>query len=191
MEVDGKVIKDVFSKGKKKSYFTEKISKLINDLIAAELNASQLYKAMGSWAEYAGYEGLALAMNKHSKEEYTHMDKLYSYALDRQCNPITPMVKEQPRMFKDLKDVLEKALAHEEFVEETYKKAVKLALEESDHTTYTFLQWYLKEQVEEIKYFSGWLDRLEIVGSDSKGLYFIDQELRKSVLSAEHLSLKQ
>lgn len=186
MEVDGKVIKDAFSKGKKKSYFTEKISKLINDLIAAELNASQLYKAMGVWAEYAGYEGLAAAMNKHSGEERLHMDKLYTYALDRQCHPITPMVKEQPKMFKDLKDVLEKALAHEEFVEETYRKAVKVALGENDHTTYTFLQWYLNEQVEEIKYFSGWLDRLEIVGCDNKGMYSIDVEIGKSIVKMSY-----
>lgn len=176
--MDASEISGIFSKEKKKSYLSDKIHALINSLIAAELNASQLYKSMATWSEYEGYEGLAAVMGKHAEEERKHMDKLYQYMLDRQCIPTTPMCKEQPLHFKDLKDVLEKALAHEEMVEATYKKAVKIALDNQDHTTYTFLQWYLSEQVEEIKYFSGWLDRLDIVGYDLKGMCFIDNEMK-------------
>lgn len=168
---------EAFEKGKKKSYLSEKMSKLINDLIAAELNASQLYRAMASWAEYTGYEGLAKMMGKHTEEERGHMRKLYTYALDRQCHPITPMVKEQPKGFTGFKDVLDKALAHEEMIEATYKKATKLAWDEQDITTFSFLQWFVTEQVEEIKLFSGLLDRLEVVGNDAKGAYFIDLEI--------------
>lgn len=163
---------------KKKAYLSDRMITLINELIAAELNAQQLYKSMATWAEYTGYEGLAKFMNGHTSDEHMHMNKLYQYALDRQVNPVTPAVKQQPVVYKDLKDVLEKGLAHEELIEGYYKKAVKEALSESDHSTYTLFQWFLTEQVEEIKLFSGLLDRLHVVGYDQKGMYFIDQELK-------------
>jgi ferritin len=136
---------------------------------------------MSSWSTYTGYTGLAKLMSKHTKEEGSHMEKLYDYMLERQVNPVTPAVKQQPVSYRDLKDVLEKGLAHEELIENTYKAAVKVALSEGDHTSYTFLQWFLKEQVEEIDLFSGWLDRLNIVGCDQKGMYFIDSEIAKSL----------
>lgn len=178
--MDNSIIMEAFSK-KKKSYLSDKMVSLINDLIAAEFNAQQLYKSMSTWAEYIGYEGLAEFMKSHTSDENSHMNKLYSYMLDRQVNPITPAVKQQPTSFKDLKDVLEKSLAHEELIENTYKKAVKDALAENDHTTYHFFLWFLNEQVEEINLFCKWLDRLSVVGADQKGMYFIDQEIKESL----------
>lgn len=175
--MDNNVIEEALRAKKKKEYISSKISSLINDLIAAEFNASQLYKSMGTWCEYTGYEGSSKYFNKHVEEERKHMNKLYEYALDRQCNPLTPAVKNQPNNFKDLKDVLEKALDHEELIENTYKKAVKVAWDDNDITTFGLFQWFLNEQVEEIKVFAGLLDRLEVIGYDKKGMFFLDQEI--------------
>lgn len=179
--MDNNVIRDAFTSQTKKGYLSNKMVTLINSLIAAEFNAQQLYKSMETWAKYTGYEGLGAFMAGHTGDENNHMNKLYSYMLERQVNPITPAVKQQPTTYKDLKDVLEKGLAHEELVENTYKKAVKDALADNDHTTYTFLQWFLNEQVEEIDLFSKWLDRLDVVGYDKKGMYFIDKEIMESL----------
>ena len=162
---------------KKKCYLSDKTKALIDSLIAVELNASQLYKAGASWCEYVGYEGTAKFLDKHSNEERTHMNKLYEYSLDRQCCPITPSVKEQPHVFVDLKDVLEKSLQHEEFVETQYKNAIKAVMSEGDMQTFAVMQFFLNEQVEEIKLFAGLLDRLEIIGYDKKGMFFLDQEI--------------
>lgn len=169
-------IADAFAK-RKKTYLSVKIESLINDLIAAEFNASQLYKAMATWCEYSGYKGFACYFNKHTAEERAHMDKLYVYSLDRQCNPVTPAVKAQPTSFSDLKDVLTKALSHEELIESTYKNAIKIAMAESDMTTFNLFLWYLNEQIEEISKFSYFLDRLEVIGYDKKGMFFLDAEL--------------
>lgn len=169
-------IEKAFSKPKK-AYLSDKIKLLIDDLISVELNASQLYKAAATWCEYAGYTGAASLLNKHVDEERSHMNKLYEYSLDRQCNPVTPAVKSQPCCFASLKDVLEQGLKHEEFVESKYKAAVKFALSESDMTTFTLMQFYLSEQVEEIKLFSGLLDRLSIIGNDKLGQFSLDEEI--------------
>lgn len=168
-------------RGSGKTYVNPKIAKLLDDLIAAELNASQLYKSMATWCEYTGYEGTAKLFDKHTNEERVHMNKLYEYALDRQLNPITPAVKTQPSKFKDLKDVLKAGLAHEELIEDTYKKAAKLCWNEQDFTSFGIMQWFLGEQIEEIKLFAGLLDRLEVIGYDKKGMFFLDQEIAESM----------
>lgn len=170
-------INKAFSSGKKKSYLSPKMEELINSLILAEFNASQLYKAMKVWCEHAGYEGMAKYIKSQVLEERAHMNKLYEYSADRQCIPTTPAVKSHPSKFKDLKDVVEKALEHEELIEDTYKKAVSLAWADKDYTTFSFLQWFLTEQVEEIKMFSGFLDRMEVAGCDKRGQYLFDAEL--------------
>ena len=105
------------------------------------------------------------------------MNKLYEYATDRQCNPITPAVKAPVHACTDLKDVLEKVLAHEELVENSYKVAIKSAMIDGDMSTFGVFQFFLKEQIEEIKLIAGLLDRLEIVGYDKKGMFFLDQEI--------------
>jgi ferritin len=179
--MDVNVIEDALRAKKKKEYISPKISSLMNDLIAAEFNASQLYKSMATWCEYVGYEGSAKYFNKHTDEERKHMNKLYEYSLDRQCNPVTPAVKAQPISYKDLKDVLEQALSHEELIENTYKKAIKVAWDDNDTTTFTLFQWFLNEQVEEIKVFAGLLDRLEVIGYDKKGMFFLDKEIDKLI----------
>ena len=178
--MDEKVISNAFA-NKKKAYLSDKMIQLINKQIQLEFNAGQLYKAMSTWCEYTGWEGLAKFMKTHVEDERMHMNKLYDYALDRQVNPITPAVVSQPTTFKDLKDILEKSLAHEELIENSYKDAIKIALSESDHTSYQFLLWYLNEQVEEINLMCKWLDRLNIVGYDQKGMFFIDQEILESL----------
>jgi len=163
----------------KKMYISDEVLEILNNQIYVEFNASQLYKAAGSWCEYIGYVGAAKWLLKHVNEERAHMNKIYEYILDRQAVPCTPAVEEQPKEFKDLKDVLEQVLAHEEYVEETYRAVISAVFQEGDLTTFSFLQFFLNEQVEEIKVVAGLLDRLKIIGEDQKGMYFLDKEIGK------------
>ena len=49
--------------------------------------------------------------------------------------------------------------------------------EEKDYSAFNFLQWYVAEQHEEEKLFSGILDKLNLLGEDGKGLFLIDKDL--------------
>ena len=55
------------------------------------------------------------------------------------------------------------------------------AFTEQDYSTFSFLQWYVAEQHEEEKLFKGILDKIEIIGEDGKGLFFIDKEIGRMV----------
>ena len=53
------------------------------------------------------------------------------------------------------------------------------AMSSHDYSTFNFLQWYVAEQHEEEKLFKSVLDKLALVGTSGKGLFFIDKDLKK------------
>jgi ferritin len=56
---------------------------------------------------------------------------------------------------------------------------VEVALEERDHATNIFLQWFVSEQVEEEESVNGVLEQLKLMGDAQGGLFMIDRELAK------------
>lgn len=61
---------------------------------------------------------------------------------------------------------------------------VAAALAEQDFSTFQFLQWYVSEQHEEERLFKSILDKIDVIGLDGKGIYFLDKEIRKLAGSA-------
>ncbi len=56
---------------------------------------------------------------------------------------------------------------------------MEIALEEHDHATNIFLQWFVSEQVEEEESVGGVLEQLKLMGDAKGGLFMIDRELAK------------
>ena len=52
-----------------------------------------------------------------------------------------------------------------------------VAIEEKDHASKSFLQWYVDEQVEEESGVQTILDQLKMVEGRGNGLFMIDKEL--------------
>ncbi len=52
-----------------------------------------------------------------------------------------------------------------------------LAIEEKDHATRIFLQWYVTEQVEEEENDNEIIDQLRLIGDNPQGLLMLDREL--------------
>jgi len=77
--------------------------------------------------------------------------------------------------------VFKGAYDHEVKVTDMINKIVTLALKEGDHTTNTFLQWFVNEQIEEEASTDGVVQKLKLIKSDSSGLFMIDQELAQRV----------
>ena len=73
-------------------------------------------------------------------------------------------------------EVLKTALEHEEEVTKRITHISNLAREE-DARVFSFIQWYIDEQVEEEESFTKLITRLERVGDDWHSIYILDQEL--------------
>lgn len=78
---------------------------------------------------------------------------------------------------KGCMDILKSGLAHEEYVTSQIHNIYAAAQEIRDFRTLQFLDWFVKEQGEEETNASDLIKKMELFGSDPKGLYMLDQEL--------------
>ena len=87
----------------------------------------------------------------------------------------------------NLKNVFESLLAHEIGVTESINNLVDICLQEKDYTTHNFVQWYVSEQLEEEALARTVLDKLNLIGSDSGGMYMFDRDMENSLIQANNI----
>lgn len=157
------------------------ISKKVEDAllrqVGMETYASMSYLAMASWMESNGYEGTAQFLYSHSDEERTHMLKLFHYINDAGGRAIIQQVEKPQEEFADYAACFDKILEQEISVSKAIHQLVDLTIQEKDHTTNNFLQWYVSEQLEEESQFRTIIDKIKIIGKEGSGLYFLDRDL--------------
>ena len=74
-------------------------------------------------------------------------------------------------------EVFQDVLKHEELVTSLINKVADVAEEVKDRAALNFLNWYIKEQVEEEDNVGNVLATLKLIGNDSNGLLALDKEL--------------
>lgn len=155
----------------------KKVIQKLNEQINHEMFASNLYLQMSAWCAAHGFEGAAGFLAEHAQEETEHMQRIFNYMIDSGEQPEVRALEAPNAKYKSLQEVFEKTLEHEIFVTKKINELVGTAMKENDYSAFQFLQWYVAEQHEEEKVFMSILDKFKLLGNDSKGLYFLDQEL--------------
>ena len=153
------------------------IEKALNKQIAEEAYASYYYLAIASWCDKSGLPGSAKFMYAQSEEERTHMTKLFVYINETGGHAITPAIKQPPLEYKSVQNIIELVLEHERTITRDINDLVELCLKEKDFGTFNFLQWYVTEQHEEERLFTGLLDKIKALSNDTGAMYWIDKEL--------------
>jgi len=153
----------------------------LNEQINLEFYSSNLYLQMSAWAEDKGFEGCAAFLQKHADEEMEHMKRLFTYVNETGAMAKLGAIDAPPTEFSSIKDLFEKVFEHECLITQKINELAHTAFTEQDYSTFSFLQWYVAEQHEEEKLFKGILDKIEIIGEDGKGLFFIDKEIGRMV----------
>ena len=156
---------------------SKKVEQALNDQIGFEAYASYYYLSMASWAEANGLEGTAKFFYAHSMEEREHMLKIFNYISGTGGHAIAPAVKKPPASYSSLKTIFDKVLKHEIAGTSSINNIIEMCLKEKDHGTANFLQWFISEQHEEEKLFRGILDKIKLMGTDGKAIYWIDKEI--------------
>ena len=85
--------------------------------------------------------------------------------------------------------VLKAGLKHEKYVTSLINDIYAAAYDVRDFRTMQFLDWFVKEQGEEETNANDLIDKMELFGSDPKGLYLLNSELAGRVYSAPSLVL--
>lgn len=90
---------------------------------------------------------------------------------------IIPGIAKPQSSFTTLESTLQAGLKSEQTVTKLINNLVEIAEKEKDRATYSFLQWFVNEQVEEETLFETILQKFEILGRDKLAVYQIDQSL--------------
>jgi ferritin len=162
---------------------SQKIQAALNDQVTKEAHASQIYLSYASWADDMGYAGIANFLFRHAHEERNHMMKVLEYIQERggkvTIQPI-PGPGEEP---KSVNNCFEKVFEQEIDNTKAIYNIVNMSLEEKDWATWNFMQWFVKEQVEEETLALSLLDRIKISGGEnakSDALYTLDRDLEST-----------
>jgi ferritin len=153
------------------------LAKAINDQISYEASSTHAYLAIGSWCERTGYNGGATFFFEQAVEENTHMLKFVHYLNSAGAEAIIPATEKPKGNFDSLESAFQAGLKSEQTVTKLINNLVEIAEREKDRATYSFLQWYVNEQIEEETLFGTILQKFEIIGRDKLAIYQIDQSL--------------
>lgn len=161
------------------------IEEALNAQIQAENYASHYYLAMASWCDKTGLQGSASFLYAHSIQEKDHMMKLFHYVNDAGGHAKVQALEAPPHQFRDLSEIFQLVLKHEQNVSRSINALITRCLEEKDYSTFNFLQWYVAEQHEEELLFSRVLDMMRVAGLEGRGLFLVDREIGKMSLPAK------
>ena len=157
----------------------------LNEQINLEFYSSNLYLQMASWCETQGLDGCSTFFHQHAREEMQHMQKLFDYVNETGAMAILGAIDAPPHEYESVRQVFENTYEHECKVTSSINTLAHTAFSEQDYSSFNFLQWYVSEQHEEEKLFKSILDKIDMIGTEGNGLYFIDQEVSK-IQAAAH-----
>jgi ferritin len=167
---------------------SESICKALNAQMTQEAHSAQIYLSYASWANAAGYQGIANFLFRHANEERNHMMKFLEYILQRGGSVSITAIPDPGPSPVSVYDCFVKAFKQEVNNTESIYKIVKQSFEEADWATWNFLQWFVKEQTEEETLIMDMLDKFKIAGGEKasgSSLYSIDRDLKSTPDEAE------
>ena len=163
-------------KGEKKM-INEKMEKAFNDQINAELYSEYLYLSMKAYFETLNLKGFVNWMDVQVQEEHAHAMGMFDYVNSRGGKVTLKAIDAPKTEWNSPLEVFEDVLKHEELVTSLINKVADVAEEVKDRAALNFLNWYIKEQVEEEDNVGNVLATLKLIGNDSHGLFAYDKEL--------------
>lgn len=167
----------------------KKVLELLNDQINKEFYSAYLYLDIANFFSAKGLDGFANWYLIQAKEEEDHGMLFYTYLHNNGIPAELKAIAKPDKVFEKLGDPLNAAFAHEQYVTSLINNIYAEAQKVNDFRTLQFLDWFIKEQGEEEKNASDIVNKFELLGSDARGLYLLDNELGARVYSAPSLVL--
>ena len=160
----------------------EKFADALNAQIANEFAASQQYVAAAVYYDAATLPRLAAFFYRQALEEREHAMMMIRYLLDVGEEVRIPDIKAQQTSFADGSAPVRMALEQEQRVSDEIYALFELARELKDYRAEHFLQWFVKEQVEEVALMS---DLLNVVERSKDNLLLAEDFIARESLGEE------
>lgn len=167
----------------------EKVVNLLNDQINKEFYSAYLYLDMANYYIDNDLDGFGNWYNIQAQEERDHALLFLKY-LQSNGEKVTLKSIDMPdKKFNNHIDPLLVGAEHERYVTQLIHNIYEVAYDIKDFRTMQFLDWFVKEQLEEEENADKLINKYRLFGEDPKSLYLLDQELGSRVYSAPDLTL--
>ena len=155
---------------------------LLNKQIWNEFAASQQYVAVAVHYDAETLPRLRDFFFRQALEERNHAMMLVQYVLDAGELPAIPGTPAPRAHFTGIVEPVALALAQEQRVTEQFNVLMRQAREDTDFTSEGFLNWFLKEQVEEVASMS---DLLRICERAADNPLWVEEYLGREGIGGE------
>jgi ferritin len=162
----------------------EKLEKAFNNQINKELYSEYLYLSMLAYFERMNLQGFKNWMNVQMQEEHAHAMGMFNYLHERGGKVVLQEINRPQTDWASPVELFEHVLEHEKYVTSLINELMDVAEEVKDRAAISFIDWYLKEQVEEESNVSNVLKTLKLICNDTNCLYMYDKELATRVFNA-------
>lgn len=154
---------------------SERMLKALNGQIVKEVYSAYLYMSMAAYFEAQSLPGFSKWMRVQGQEESSHALIFFNYIVEQGARVRLGAVDAPPADFKSPAEVFQKTLAHEKQVTASIHALAELADKDKDYATRQFLDWFIKEQVEEEASASTMAEQLKRVG-DGNAVFLLDKD---------------
>ena len=148
----------------------------LNEQIGHEFGASQQYVAAAVYYDSETLPRLAAFFYAQALEERNHAMMMVQYLLDAGVDPVIPGTPAPRSSFADIVEPVAVGLEQEKRVSDQINALAGLAREHDDYASEQFMQWFIKEQVEEIASMS---DLLRVVERSRENPMFAEDYLAR------------
>ena len=157
---------------------TKAVEDAINGQVAEEFAGSNQYLAIALYFDRETLPELSQYFHLQAQEEYAHAMKLMQYLNDAGAHPKMPAIVEPKNHFETALECVELALEQELQVTRQINDLVDVAIQEGDHLTRQFLQWFVTEQLEEVSSMDDLLNVVKRAGEDN--LFRVEEFLSRN-----------
>jgi ferritin len=154
----------------------------LNEQIANEFAASQQYVAAAVYYDAETLPRLAAFFYRQALEEREHAMMMIRYLLDVGEEVRIPDIRSHQTTYADGADPVRMALQQEQRVSDEIFALFELARELKDYRAEQFLQWFVKEQVEEVALMG---DLLNVVERSKDNLLLAEDYIAREKLGEE------
>lgn len=163
---------------------SKKLTDALNEQMNYEFYSAHVYLATAAYCSAKSLDGFANFFLVQAEEERYHAMKFYNFINDMGERASISAMDQPANTFTDMLDAFEHSLSHEKEVTGRIYHLADLAMDEREHATLTFLNWFIDEQVEEEASFDTLIQRLKRIQHDSHAFEMLDIELSKRTFTA-------
>ena len=159
------------------------MSAAMNEQVGNELAASHQYVAIAVYFEGEGLPMLAKHFHAQSAEERVHAMRFVKFLSDASAPVAIPAIPAPRATFKSAEDAVRLALESEMRVTKQINALMDRAIKEGDHLSKNELEWFVREQREEVTSMDTLLRMVKRAGES--GLFFVESFLLSGGLAGE------